>query len=282
MSSRRTRVRPHLEIFRCNIADCHDGFPTSAKLRNHQRLVHVPDHRRSDIVDSLTCVECNESFTTNAKLERHANSHQHSPFACICGIRFARIDVLYRHIDSFGLEMPKFPCAYCKRHRGKDGFRRRDHLVQHLRGYHKFDSEQVEGACPKAQTKESREILVCPWESCDAYRDSGFWSLPVLQRIQRRPFQSQSEYAKHMREVHKKTPFPCTVAGCNRTKERGYMREKDLKKHMSDKHPNAGEYVAQGRESSFSCGFNGCGKVFKTLARRRVHESFTCKFRPSE
>ena len=218
------RLRYHAQSsehksFRCDIAGCHDGFFTSVELRNHQRIEHVPDHRRLDTSDPLTCIECNASFKNNANLEGHAYSHQHSPFACICGISFARIDVLYRHIDSFSLEMPKFPCAYCKRHRGKNGFRRRDHLVQHLRGYHKFDSEQVEGACPKAQTKRAREILVCPWEFCDAYRDDGFRSLPVLQQTQRRPFQSRTEYAKHMRDVHKQTPFPCPITGCDRTKE---------------------------------------------------------------
>ena len=270
------------KTFRCDIAGCHDGFIKPVQLRNHQRFGHGPDHRRSDTVDSLTCVECNASFTNNAKLELHANSHQHSPFACICGIRFARIDVLYRHIDSFGLEMPKFPCAYCKRHRGKNGFRRRDHLVQHLRGYHKFDSEQVEDACPKAQTKKVREILACPWESCDAYRDDGFRSLPLLQQTQRRPFQTRTEYGKHMREVHKQTPFPCPITGCDRTKERGYMREKDLKKHISDKHPGAEEYVAQpreARETLYPCEVDGCGKVFKSSRTLYWH---TCAEKLSE
>ena len=51
-----------------------------------------------------------------------------------------------------------------------------------------------------------------------------------------------------MKEVHKHTPFPCTVAGCDRTKERGYMREKDLKKHISNKHPGAVDHVAQSQQ----------------------------------
>ena len=58
----------------------------------------------------------------------------------ICGSLFSRLDVLNRHLESFSSEDPKYPCTYCKLPRGPNGFRRLDHLKQHIRDYHHLEA----------------------------------------------------------------------------------------------------------------------------------------------
>ena len=266
-------------VYLCDIPGCNQKFSSADHLKTHQRWGHVEGHGQAGNADQLACAECNEAFKTKQQLGLHANTHQHSPFACICGKQFARLDVLHRHIDSFIENLSKFPCTACKRHRGKDGFRRKHHLVQHLRNYHKFDSDDIEEACPKEQPKKFREILTCPCVSCEAHRDEGFQSLPMFEQIKKRPFQSRAEYSKHMRDVHQQTSFPCPIPGCERVKERGYMREKDLMKHMSGKHPEA-QYVAELRQkvSSYPCEMPGCEAVLGTQGSLRDHMKNNCSY----
>ncbi|RYP09170.1 hypothetical protein DL764_001441 [Monosporascus ibericus] len=129
------------------------------------------------------------------------------------------------------------------------GIDSKDHLVQHLEHYHKLDLEEIEKACPKWKRQRENDFLVCPRQGCDAHRDDAFRSLPWSQQVQSKPFKSRGDYGKHMKEVHKETPFPCTVAECDRVGAKGYMREKDLIKHLSNKHPEAPQYEAETRET---------------------------------
>ncbi|RYP58797.1 hypothetical protein DL770_010358 [Monosporascus sp. CRB-9-2] len=126
----------------------------------------------------------------------------------------------------------------------------RDHLVQHLERYHKLDPEETQTACPKEKHQTEYDFLVCPHQGCDAHRDDAFRSLPWHERFQSKPFKSRGEYSKHMKEVHKETPFPCNVAECDRVGAKGYMREKDLIKHLSNKHPEAPQYEAKTHTTS--------------------------------
>ena len=87
------------------------------------------------------CVDCGMMFQLAHELEDHGKQHSHKPFGCGCGCQFTRSDALTRHLNTYSNGAPKYPCNYCKHHRGPNGFRRRDHLLQHLRGYHKLDAE---------------------------------------------------------------------------------------------------------------------------------------------
>ncbi|RYP79507.1 hypothetical protein DL769_002926 [Monosporascus sp. CRB-8-3] len=54
-------------------------------------------------------------------------------------------------------DAPQYPCGYCYRHQGTNGFRRYDHLVQHLKGYHKIEtvdrlSRKADGSSPAVAT----------------------------------------------------------------------------------------------------------------------------------
>ncbi|KAI1873467.1 hypothetical protein JX265_005089 [Neoarthrinium moseri] len=152
-----------------------------------------------------------------------------------------RLDVLHRHIDSYANAMPKFPCSFCKLHRGRRGFQRRDHLVQHLRGYHKFDSEEINQAVPAARGRTREWVLpVCPHSGCAHHRGESFYDLSRMEQMQQGPFGKRSELTKHLKDDHGETPFPCDVPGCDKTGAKGYVREKDCMKHRVAKHPDAG------------------------------------------
>ncbi|KAI0384720.1 hypothetical protein F5Y04DRAFT_277449 [Hypomontagnella monticulosa] len=47
------------------------------------------------------------------------------------------------HIKSKHVDLGQHPCMLCHGHQGVNGFSRRDHLVQHLAGYHKVDVDMI-------------------------------------------------------------------------------------------------------------------------------------------
>ncbi|KAI1497000.1 hypothetical protein F5X99DRAFT_398461 [Biscogniauxia marginata] len=238
-----------LGAFVCDYLDCDEAFAPRDLLWTHKHTPHVSGHHRVNGHPTLfACAECNESFKSQEELQLHGHTRQHSPFACSCGAKYVRIDVFDRHIKSLSKDGPRYPCSFCRRYRGKHGFRRRDHLVQHLRGYHKLDEEEIEKACPKERSSAFRQILTCPYQGCESYREESFCTLSQEEQVAQRPFNKQADYSKHMKEVHKETPFPCTVAGCDRVRAKGYMRENDFMKHLADKHPEAPQHVPEARD----------------------------------
>lgn len=254
---RHAKDKLHL-AYVCDVSGCDYASVSLTHLITHKSHSHIADHRQVIGDVPFACLECKEAFHTQTQLQAHANTHQHSPFACVCSKTFARVDVLNRHIDSFSKDIPKFPCSYCKGHRGKDGFRRKDHLVQHLRGYHKFDSEEIRKECPEVNLRYLPDVFVCPLHGCESHPDEDFRSLDSWQQVEQAPFKTRAEYSKHMREVHDETPFPCIVFRCDRVGAKGYLRAKDLKKHISGKHPGVGEYVPK-THHEYTCDFDGCG-----------------------
>ncbi|KAI0424645.1 hypothetical protein F5Y09DRAFT_347517 [Xylaria sp. FL1042] len=257
----------------CSIPGCNSRFHECRRFRNHLNT-HSQNHHEVWDTLAIACAECNERFEDETQLRKHANDQKHSPYTCSCGVKFARNDVLIRHIKSFTKESAKYPCTLCKRHRGKAAFRRRDHLVQHLQGYHKMEPEEINDISPPASRVQSRQILSCLHLDCAAYRDDSFKALPWKEQFERRPFQKQSDYNKHMREVHQESAFSCPVGSCDRVGAKGYMREKDLLKHLADKHSEASSstYVPTkpSKPSNYRCA--GCGKRLSTLGSLQWHE----------
>ncbi|KAI1152973.1 hypothetical protein F4825DRAFT_416896 [Nemania diffusa] len=229
----------------CRLALCSSRFITVESLRAHQGIPDIPSHHPVWDDLAITCAECNEIFSSAEQLREHAKGRKHSPYVCSCGVNFARNDVLRRHIASYLKENAKYPCTFCRRHRGKQAFRRKDHLVQHLQGYHKMDPEEITDALPPSNRAKGKSFYIptCPHVGCEAYRDFAFNFLPSFEQLDQRPFGKQSDYYKHMRDVHKESTFPCRVAHCDRVGAKGYMREKDLMKHITAKHPEAPQYI---------------------------------------
>ncbi|KAI1328038.1 hypothetical protein F5Y16DRAFT_164123 [Xylariaceae sp. FL0255] len=246
-------------------------------MRLHKAATHAPGHHLVFQAGALICA-CSAVFTNHADLQSHADATKHNPFECSCGKRYVRIDVARRHIQSFNKEADKYPCTCCKQYQGKQGFRRRDHLVQHLKVYHRLDQEKINEICPTKRSVASRQILTCPHLGCDSYRDEEFRSLPWKVQEEQRPFQKQSDFNKHMREVHQQSAFPCRVAGCERIGRKGYMREKDLMNHITKEHPEAPNYTPQATEArKYRC--SRCGIPLSSLQALKDHEIFVCKER---
>jgi len=177
---------------------------------------------------------------------------------------FSRIDVLNRHLRSLSTEEPPYPCRYCKRHRGPDGFKRRDHLLQHIRNYHHHEQDAANTISPLKYY-----FPTCPRRDCPHYRDESFPKLPRSAQEQNKPFNSQAAYTKHMRDEHNQCTFPCDVAGCDRVGRRGYFREKDLLKHRKNQHPDALQYQITKRKMHVVCTESNCDAVLAPSSIRR-------------
>ncbi|KAI0853788.1 hypothetical protein F5Y00DRAFT_257088 [Daldinia vernicosa] len=122
-----------------------------------------------------------------------------------------RLDALTRHVNTRSNNVPQYPCSYCKHHQGANGFRRLDHLVQHLKGFHKIDTEDK---LPKQRTGGPRAAVasVAGRATVANEDNTGVVSLPQI------------------------PPFPCTVIGCIKGGANGYLREMDLLEHQNMMH----------------------------------------------
>ncbi|KAI3341659.1 hypothetical protein F4824DRAFT_322314 [Ustulina deusta] len=144
-----------------------------------------------------------------------------------------------------------------------------------------MEPEEINNVCPPTSRVQSRQILVCPHVGCEAYQDDAFKSLPWREQFEGRPFKKQSDYNKHMRDIHKESAFSCPVGGCDRVGPKGYMREKDLIKHLADKHPEAPSYsYVPPKPSKYRCA--GCGDELSSLGSLKEHERTTCERRQDE
>jgi hypothetical protein len=249
--------------YTCKVAECKKAFVDEFERDAHELRPHVAGHGRAETTTPFDCFACKTTLPSKADLLRHGKEFQHQPYACECGAAFSRIDVLNRHIESFGTDDPKYPCKYCKRHRGAEGFRRLDHLNQHMRNYHhhEIDKEPIEQKAKNTRLKYS--FPVCPHLDCPQYRDGTFKELPHKIQAQQKPFESQSAFTKHMREVHNECTFPCDVPSCDRVGRRGYFREKDLLKHRREQHPDASAYKLTKRDLRIRCTTEGCSALLE-------------------
>lgn len=114
-----------------------------------------------------------------------------------------------------------------------DGFRRRDHLTQHLRIYHHLKIESRKDPDP------GRVCFTCPYPGCPQSRGPEFFRLCYKEQKKGLPFEKTSDYMKHMREIHDDALFLCDVPGCKKKGGKGYFRERDFIKHRKTVHPEA-------------------------------------------
>lgn len=156
-----------------------------------------------------------------------------------CDSTFTRLDVMNRHYLIHAADTKRYPCPHCKKYKGKYGFKRKDHLTQHLRGYHHIGVDDVKSegrSCPRRD---------CPEYRGDVRTDGSrkyVWDLSASRIVlsvlpDDHAFAKSSEWAKHMRTVHNETLFPCPVSGCNRVGAKGWFRGRDMVKHIEKTHP---------------------------------------------
>lgn len=203
-----------------------------------------------------TCMECSQSFEFARQLFYHCTDESHAAFMCTCGERFTRSDVLNRHVNTHQPEPPKYQCPYCKSRRGGKSFKRKDHLTQHIRGYHHIGTE----------SSDSSGFHLCPHSNCEQYREPAYIDSLGLNIYGSSPFLNLKEFTKHMRTVHDDTPYPCDVSGCSRVRGKGYLRRMDLIKHRKREHPDAPKFKAL-----HSCRVPDCLGIGESFLDMRDH-----------
>lgn len=234
--------------FVCNDRDCKEGFYSDLDRIRHETS-HLTEHGRIELTFPSSCPECTMIFYYEFQVNRHAHRHRHATYMCKCGLAFARVDTLNRHLDKYSSGLPRYPCSHCNRHKGSKGFRRKDHLKQHLQNYHHIDQEYI----PRRPGYNIRDIYQgCPYFRCPQYLDRSLYG--EMQGM----FESLAEFNNHMRGVHDETPFPCGLSGCPKTNGKGYLRERDLINHRKKMHPEAPQYIALGLRYRFPCKVLDC------------------------
>jgi hypothetical protein len=107
------------------------------------------------------------------------------------------------------------PINHCPRHDGKEGFHRKDHLIQHLRTLHSLSQEDlVPSFCPHTDCQYS-EVLNNSLRVFSKFRD----------------------YSRHLKNHHKESLFDCSVPGCPRKGANGYSGQANLLRHVKKRHP---------------------------------------------
>ncbi|KAI5924222.1 hypothetical protein F4810DRAFT_719465 [Camillea tinctor] len=190
--------------------------------------------------------ECGLQFDSQYALDKHIRSPHardhcivnRRQFICRCGQNFAKLFTLERHIKNFQKCKPEYPCDECDTYRGSKAFSRKDHLVQHLREFHKYDAAQLEARFPHDESMvRVWAVSVCHIKSCEHYRGDDFQELEYQEREQNRPFARQSDYTAHMKKEHDWSPHPCDFPGCKKVKGKGFFSFTALVKHRDEQHP---------------------------------------------
>jgi len=151
------------------------------------------------------CNECSWQFPYKGALDSHARQTLHSPYVCYCGAPFSRLYDLDRHIQTFDRKT-LYPCPHCSKFSGPNAFARRDHLTQHLRGFHNIESPG--STSPSSPPGKGRgRALSCPHEGCAYHHDASFSNF----LIPKKSFSAKKYFTKHLREVHDESLFPCQV-----------------------------------------------------------------------
>ena len=176
------------------------------------------------------CDHCGSQCLTDIDLALHecsvsSQSRHHCTFEG-CASSFARPGDLKRHFRRHSAVTELFSCPHCQRRSGQNGFKREDHLSQHLRNCHNIGlTWDVEYSCRH-------------W-SCPEYRQKAEAPYCYLWRPGELPFKSKAALTKHLKEIHDESELPCPVPSCERKGGKGYMRRSDLVRHIKAKHGNA-------------------------------------------
>jgi hypothetical protein len=197
--------------------------------------------RESHFASAHPCAECGLVFSRMAELNEHAWSCSPA-FKCHyegCSSTFSHYSTLERHYSGHLNNTPRFPCPHCQKYQGDAGFKRRDHLTQHLRGYHHIGVEDIKSTASP-----------CPHANCEAYREGAYEANGSLARLyifskERHAFSTPKDFQNHMRKVHDETPFQCSASGCDRHGAKGYFRIRDLEKHQRKEHNAISESLRQ-------------------------------------
>ncbi|KAH8668061.1 hypothetical protein BGZ60DRAFT_42614 [Tricladium varicosporioides] len=215
-----------------NCASCHISLHAN-EVGTHFREAHK----------RWLCAECNGAFKYQTQLDWHGTVAGHAAYKCKfpdCKSETACLKDLNRHQLCHVDNVPRrYPCPHCRKYRGENGFKRNDHLLQHIRNYHHIEVESNRGefcthaVCryawfPDLETLTEHMLLnhqslayECKSEGCDRVGMNGFARKELLQ--------------VHLRKEHP-SPFQCAHPGCDRVGNNGWKRKRDMMKHVQRFH----------------------------------------------
>ncbi|KAF7933855.1 uncharacterized protein EAE98_003564 [Botrytis deweyae] len=238
------RITNH-EALQCPIPGCFVTWSDSSYSRSHLKEYHG--------AGKLACHQCEDLFEDTVKLDSHARRSGHSAYICRypdCESTIGRLSDLIRHQARHKKDVPRHPCPHCSTYRGNNGFKRKDHLRQHISSYHKIETNYTgfiyaspflckHVSCQDYATIDSQDLrslddlthhmltehnssaFICDKVSCD--------------RVGLNGFETKKLFQDHIKKDHP-SPFQCTHPGCDRVGSKGWLRERDQKKHMFQKH----------------------------------------------
>ncbi|KAF7898192.1 hypothetical protein EAF00_004638 [Botryotinia globosa] len=238
------RITNH-EALHCPIPGCFVALSGSYQDKNHLKTCHR--------TTKLACHQCGDLFDNTTSLDNHAHNSGHAAYFCRypdCESTAGRISDLIRHQTCHNKDVPRHPCPHCSTYRGNNGFKRKDHLKQHIRNYHKIETNytgsiygspfscrhdnchsffairtqnlrSLDDLTQHMLAEHNSSAFICDKVSCDRVGLNGFDTKKLLQ--------------DHFKNDHP-SPFQCTHPGCDRVGSKGWFRERDQKKHMFKKH----------------------------------------------
>ncbi|KAH7336261.1 hypothetical protein BKA65DRAFT_506006 [Rhexocercosporidium sp. MPI-PUGE-AT-0058] len=193
--------------FNCSFPEC--GQPL--------RMWQVQYHFQTFHADArIYCSQCGIAFVSAAQLDTHASEAHHAAYVCRfsdCDSEFTRVGELNRHQLVHQSSAPRHSCPHCRKYRGSNGFKRMDHLRQHIRNYHHIN--------PDAHSEVNQSGYPCDFENCD--------------RVGMSAFDTEQLLKAHLRKEHP-SPFQCSHPGCERVGTKGWFRKSDMVRHMRKKH----------------------------------------------
>lgn len=208
-----------------------------------QFQVQLDQHANSTNHSTFKCDECGEFFERSYQINNHIRATDHAAYKCLfadCQATFTRQDVMLRHQLGHAKNPVKYSCTHCKKWRSPNGFKRLDHLKQHLKNYHHIEDSSIDHFNGSgSEPKDPAFFLYCPHQKCPLFREVTNYDWGKRGAIQEEHlFKSRSDFTTHLRKEHDDSIYPCTVNGCKRIGGKGYFRKRDLKKHVTKAHPS--------------------------------------------
>ena len=214
--------QPHHVRKKCSIKSCEFRYAVAQDGKHHMQTMHQ---------GMTSCDQCQEVFMSAGYLELHTIDSGHTAFLCKqedCEKGFTRLDTYSRHQISHQKDAKRFPCKYCKKYRGKNGFKRKDHLTQHVRNYHHIGEDDISVSCHRKW---------CPKADCTKSKPVGaYWSSTE------NAFLSSKEWTNHIRTEHDESALSCPQPGCDRVNGKGYFSDAALRSHLRKVHGTDGSF----------------------------------------
>ncbi|CAG8958115.1 hypothetical protein HYFRA_00000461 [Hymenoscyphus fraxineus] len=229
--SLRTRHRS----LNCSITGCNAALSASSP----DTAKHLKEHHPNS--SQYTCVKCGRGFGRDNAFRIHCQMTGHAGAVCQfpqCDTECIRFKDLSRHQLIHKKRNLTYPCTHCRTYRGSNGFKRKDHLVQHMRNYHRMeDYAFVKGYCLE---RSCYFRYTCSSDltahMLEAHHSSAYvCDKPNCDRVGMNGFENKKDLNSHLKKDHI-SEFQCTHPGCDRIGSNGWKRQRDMVKHMEKVH----------------------------------------------